>query len=61
MLHKYEETLDKVRTVLNDMDTVNEVIESIGSSKKEPIEIYKTNKETRIKAMLVKAEVTMEE
>ena len=60
-LQKYEETLDKVRTVLNDTDTVNEIIESIGRSKKEPIEIYKTNKERRIKAMLVKAEVTMEE
>ena len=60
-LKRYEEVLDKVRDVLNDTDTIEEIIREIGSSEKEPLEEYKVNKVRRIKAILKKANVSLEE
>ena len=60
-LKKYEEILAKVKDILNDAETVDEIIKSIGASEKEPVEVYKSNKERRIKALLRKAEVTLQE
>ena len=60
-LKKYEEILDKVRCILNETETIEEIIKLIGTSEKESLEVYRINKAKRIGAMLEKAEVTMEE
>jgi hypothetical protein len=60
-LKKYEETLDKVRDILNDSDAVEEIIADIGRSEKEPIDFYKANKVRRITALVTKAGVTLQE
>ena len=60
-MKNYEEILAKVKDILNDAETVDEIIKSIGASEKEPVEVYKSNKERRIKALLRKAEVTLQE
>ena len=57
----YEETLDKVRCILNETETIEEIIKLIGTSEKESLDEYRVNKVRRIEAMLEKAEVTMEE
>ena len=44
-----------------DNEAVADIIDRIGSSEKEPAEIYKTNKVKRIEALLVVAKVTMQE
>ena len=51
----------KVRGILNDADSVEEIIKEIGTSEKEPLEVYRVNKIRRIEAMLEKADVTMQE
>ena len=60
-IKKYDEILDKVRLILNDTDTIDEIIKEIGTSEKESIREYRVNKVKRIKAMLEKAHVTIEE
>ena len=57
----YEETLDKVKVVLNDEEIVDAIIEEIGTSEKEPKEVYKVNKVRRIEALLRIADVSIEE
>ena len=51
----------KFFNILNDSDIVEEIIASLGTSEKEPIEVYKVNKLKRIEAMLKKAGVTIDE
>ena len=60
-LKKYEETLEKVRDVLNDSEAVEDIIRTIGASEKEPKEIYQINKVRRITALVTKAGVTIQE
>ena len=60
-LKKYEDTLTKVKDILNDPEAIEEIIKTIGSSEKETAELYKKNKARRIQAMVTKAGVTMKE
>ena len=60
-LKKYDETLMKVKEILQDSDEVDEILESIGTSEKEPRDIYKANKVIRIQSLLKKAGVTLKE
>ena len=58
-LKKYEETLSKVKDILNDADIIDEIIAEIGTSEKEPKSVYKVNKVRRVEALLKKAGVTI--
>ena len=58
-LIKYKETLKKVGDILNDQESVEEIITRIGSSEKESEEVYKENRVRRIEALVEKAGVTL--
>ena len=54
-LRKYEETLTKIKELLNDSEVMEAIIQDIGSSEKETVDHYKANKARRIEAMVTKA------
>ena len=60
-LKKHKATLKKVGEVLDDAEIVDEIVERIGHSEGEPLEVYKINKKRRILALLEKADVTLED
>ena len=60
-LKHYEKTLKKVGDVLNDIDIVNEIIASIGTSEQESLKEYKENGKKRLLALLEIAGVSLDE